>query len=108
MMNFPSEADKKQWRYEDFVQATSAEYMLRQLAEECCELSQAALKLIRAHNRETPVKIPQAIDALVEEIADTLLMIDVVRYGVIPSKPLDIAKMYSNKWHRFKDRVLKP
>ena len=50
MMNFPSEAEKKQWRYEDFVQATSAEYMLRQLAEECCE----------------------------------------------------------SKWHRFKDRVLKP
>ena len=68
MMNFPSEAEKKQWRYEDFVQATSAEYMLRQLAEECCELSQAALKLIRAHNRETPVKIPQASTACITSI----------------------------------------
>lgn len=107
-MNFPSDKEIKQWRYEDFVTATSSEYMLRQLAEECCELSQAALKAIRAHNRETPVPLKEATDNLIEEMADVQLMLDVVRFGVYPHRNFDIAKIYSTKWHRFKDRVLKP
>ena len=105
-MNCLSEKEQRQWRYEDFVTATSPEYILRQTAEECCELAQAALKVIRARNGETPMGSDAATDALIEEIADTLLMVDIVRYAVIPKHMLDVAKVYSQKWERFKKRVL--
>ena len=36
------------------------EYLYRQLADECMELSHAALKLIRAQRGETPVPLQEA------------------------------------------------
>ncbi len=53
---------------------TSREYMLRQLSEECAELTQASLKLIRAWNGETPNTEQQAMRHFVEELADVLVM----------------------------------
>ena len=49
--------------------------LLAQLAEECCELGQAALKLRRALDgtNPTPVKWTDADDHLREEAADVLL-----------------------------------
>lgn len=49
--------------------------ILAQLAEECAELAQAALKLRRAIEgiNPTPVSIQQAGDRLVEEIADVIV-----------------------------------
>ena len=52
------------------------EALYRLLAEECVELAQAALKYIRAVNRETPVSIEEACDNLLEEIADVQSVID--------------------------------
>lgn len=43
---------------------------LIQLAEEAAELSQAALKLVRAINDETPVTEEEAREHLLEEAAD--------------------------------------
>ena len=53
------------------------EYIFRQLAEECAELAQASLKLIRAEREETPVSAKEAMAGLLEEIADVRIMIDV-------------------------------
>ena len=47
------------------------ETRLIQLAEEASELSQAALKLVRAMHGDTPVPEDQARNKLLEEIADT-------------------------------------
>ena len=54
------------------------EYLYRQLAEECMELGHAALKLIRTKKRETPVPVQDAQQALIEEIADVRVMLNVL------------------------------
>lgn len=59
-------------------QTYGSEYLLRQLAEECAELTEAALKLIRARRRETPVTEDEAWDGLVEEMADVAVMYNAV------------------------------
>lgn len=61
-------------RMGEIVTKYGEEYMFRQLAEECNELSQAALKLIRAMRRETPMRADEAREKLVEEIADVYVM----------------------------------
>ena len=54
------------------------EELLCQLAEECAELTQAALKLRRVYTGKnpTPVTIEQATAGLLEEIADVRLCIE--------------------------------
>lgn len=60
------------------------EALLRMLAEECAECSQAALKVIRTmHKNETPVSRMAAEEALCVEIADALNTIDVVRNTIL-------------------------
>lgn len=54
------------------------DYLLRQLAEECAELAQAALKVIRTRHGETPVTPEEARGKLLEEIADVMVMMDLV------------------------------
>ena len=44
--------------------------LLRQTAEEAVELAQAALKVIRAAKGTTPLDGEDAVDMLIEEIAD--------------------------------------
>ena len=58
---------------------------LEQLAEECSELSKAALKLIRAKglsNNPTPVSVVQAEADLKEESMDVLACLIVCGYNV--------------------------
>lgn len=52
--------------------------MLEQLAEECCELGQAALKMARVLRGENPSPKTEmeCLDALTEEIADVEWCID--------------------------------
>ena len=54
--------------------------VLEQLAEECAELAKAALKLARIDRNEnpTPVTETEAMDNLIEEIADVQLCIVVL------------------------------
>ena len=52
------------------IRKTPKEYRLRILAEEAAELSQAALKLIRAIEGDTPVTEAEAMSNLIEEAAD--------------------------------------
>lgn len=51
------------------------DYLQRQLAEECSELAQAALKLIRAYNDETPEPMQQVTNNYIEELADVWVML---------------------------------
>ena len=52
------------------IRKTPKEYRLRILAEEAAELSQAALKLIRAIEGDTPVTEAEAMSNMIEEAAD--------------------------------------
>lgn len=56
------------------------EELLAQLAEEGAELTHAALKLRRALDgtNPTPVIIPDAVSALMEEVSDVLLLISLL------------------------------
>ena len=83
------------------------EYMLRQLAEECSELSQAALKYIRAARNETPMRIDEAIEHLTEEIADVRLMIDAVSATVLSERDVDdVQAIKEQKLDRWKTRLI--
>ena len=83
------------------------EYMLRQMAEECSELSQAALKYIRALRNETPMRIDEAIERRAEEIADVRLMIDAVSATVLTEHDVDdVQAIKEQKLDRWKTRML--
>ena len=83
------------------------EYMLRQMAEECSELSQAALKYIRAARKETPMRIDEAIEHLTEEIADVRLMIDAVSATVLSERDVDdVHAIKEQKLERWKTRMI--
>ena len=83
------------------------EYMLRQMAEECSELSQAALKYIRAVRKETPMRIVEAIEHLTEEIADVRLMIDAVSATVLSERDVDdVHAIKEQKLERWKKRMI--
>lgn len=58
----------------------TTEELLAQLAEECAELSQAALKLIRARTggNPTPKTISECEESLAEEIADVSICVRLV------------------------------
>lgn len=65
----------------DFIQRMlPVEELLCQLAEECNELGQAALKLRRALDgtNYTPVSVVQAYEHLDEEVADIILCLNVI------------------------------
>lgn len=83
------------------------EYMLRQLGEECSELSQAALKYIRALRKETPMRTDEAIEHIVEEIADVSLMIDAVSATVLSERDVDdVQEIKEQKLDRWKTRLI--
>ena len=61
-----------------FIEEIGDAAMLEMLAEECAELTQAALKFARYNRGEnpTPKTYMQCLDAFTEEIADVQLIID--------------------------------
>ena len=75
---------------------------LIQLAEEAAELSQAALKLVRAIEGDTPVDEVQAHDHLLEEIADAKLCADIITSA---DEDKAIRAIYANKYRRWKERL---
>ncbi len=83
------------------------EYMLRQLAEEASELCQAALKLIRAENHETPVTVEDARHKLIEEFADLNIMLEWLDYCELNhDEVMEAHRIESAKGERFARRVL--
>jgi len=80
--------------------------LFEQLAEEASELSKASLKCIRAFglsNNYTPVEQPEAVDNLIEELND-ILMVMIILF------PLDykvsVVNIFKNKkWKRWAERL---
>ena len=83
---------------------TPEEYRLRILAEECAELAQAALKMIRANvcYSETSVNEQEALENLIEESADVILCIK----SVLTEEQLEGVKaIETKKFSRWEQRL---
>lgn len=76
--------------------------MLLQLAEECAELSQACLKMVRASKGLTPKSISECQDHLAEELNDVRVCMELVE-RLIPKleQQEQFYKAYkSDRWYR--------
>ena len=94
-------------RMQEIVGNYGEEYVLRQLAEECAELTHAALKLIRARNGETPVSDAEAKIGLMEEIADVRVMIQALYAGALSmTERSGIRQICRQKKARMYERML--
>ena len=78
--------------------------LLRQTAEEAVELAQAALKVIRAAKGTTPLDGEDAVDMLVEEIADVQNCIAVLSER-LPGLQDKANKISAKKMKRWKERL---
>ena len=67
----------------EIVEQYGAEYVFRQMAEEAAELCQAALKMVRVMNNETPVRWEEAQAHLLEEMADVRVIWDMIDRAVL-------------------------
>lgn len=100
---------KKQAERKFFImQKLGKRERLEALAEEAAELSQAALKLIRARRfgekvNPTPLTAEEALENLYEEIADVELAVEVLNVGVIGRGKIDGIKEI--KWERWIKRL---
>ncbi len=76
--------------------------LLCKLAEECAEMSQAALKLRRVITgmNPTPVTHDEAVNAIVEEFADVLLCAKLLGYGANDPDVTEIMDEKSIRWAR--------
>ena len=90
----------------DIIDSIGLPAMLEQLAEECSELAQASLKyarLLRGEN-PTPKTEEECREALVEEVADVQLMIDLLTMsGIIGDA--EIRTRMGKKMLRWLDRM---
>lgn len=94
-------------RMGEIIKKYGEEYMLRQLAEECCELAQAAMKLVRVWNKETPMREDEAREHLVEEIADVHVMAGAVfKHMLSRAEQECVDETCESKAHRMYERML--
>ncbi len=87
-------------KYQEYILSVLSEReLLEQLAEEAAELSQAALKLIRAEklsNNTTPISAGQARTNLQEEFSDVLMVAELLEL---------IDCQNDKKWQRWAERM---
>lgn len=96
-MVFEKERQFKLWEVADKL---GEQEILLQLAEECAELSQAALKLRRAMEGLTPVSVEQARRQLIEEMTDVEVCKGALEYLTFnPLCSSDIGNQKINRWY---------
>lgn len=80
--------------------------LLAQLAEECCELGQAALKLCRAVGGGNPTTISskEAYSAIIEEVADVSCCLSVLGLDNSIDR-MRVAMIMKRKMERWEKRV---
>ena len=81
--------------------------LLEQLAEECCELAQASLKMARKLRDEnpTPKSIEDIRDNLVEEIADVDVCLDRIEDETDIVDRVKLATIENDKKKRWRERL---
>lgn len=80
---------------------------LQKLAEECAELSAAALKLVCVSKGESPMSEEEARDKLVEEMGDVLVELRLVRHMLTKDENSRVNLIASQKERRMYERLLK-
>lgn len=94
-------------RFKELVDKYGKEYIYRQLSEECCELAQACLKVIRADRKETPMRMDEAWERFLEELADVALMVEIVEDMFLYERDIHtIAEISERKEKRMYERLL--
>lgn len=83
------------------------DYIFRQLAEECCELGQAALKMVRVMNGETPVRREAAFSKYLEELGDVITMSQLALEGLHHTEREEVFDTVDFKRQRMSDRLKK-
>lgn len=96
-----NEFQKQAMRVDDLA---STEQVLRQLAEEASEVSQAALKMIRVFENTTPVSFQEAKSKLNEEITDVFNCLAVLNKKVSGVCSVD-REMQIQKMKRWAERM---
>ena len=94
----------------ELFSAVGPHALLDQLTEECCELGKAAMKVVRAmgEGTPTPVSLGDARENLVEEIADVMVMLTLLKIGFLTEvENYDIEQEMDRKFDRFVDRIEK-
>lgn len=91
---------------EKIIEKYGREYAYRQLAEECAELTQALLKLIRAMRKETPMSLEEAFEHVEEEMADVSVMFDGVFNTFDVDRRARIVLIAREKMERMQKRML--
>ena len=88
----------------DIRQMLTEQELYEQLAEESCELAQAALKKIRANNGTNPTTLtPKEVEAnIIEESVDIMIVLSALGYSLGSFVSLAEA---SPKWHRWAKRL---
>lgn len=88
----------------------SREELLAQLAEECMELGHAAMKLRRviSGTNPTPVTADDAEDSVREEIADVLVVVNLLEaWNLVETTDMEIDHMMEMKQARWARRLRK-
>ena len=76
------------------------EKRLTQLAEECCEGAQAALKLNRAYDGEKQLKSFECRVKLIEEMVDILICMEVLMTDLDSKYADEIYEMKLKRWEK--------
>jgi len=84
----------------------SRDYLYRQLAEECAELAQAALKVVRAQNGETPETLEDAMNHYIEELADVFVMHGIARLDLSADRNQKMYQIMGEKRERMARRMI--
>ena len=88
------------------VIALGEDMVLVELAEECCELGQIALKITRIHEGRSPMPEAEAREKLVEEMGDVLAEIRIAKRLLTPAEVLRVHQISRDKEQRMYDRLL--
>lgn len=94
----------------ELFSAVGPHALLDQLTEECCELGKAAMKVVRAmgEGTPTPMSMGEARENLVEEIADVMVMLTLLKVGFLTEvENYDVEMEMDRKFDRFVDRIEK-
>lgn len=91
--------------FEKILNQCSPDYIYRQLAEECCELAQAALKVVRMIHDETPAT-RQAVEAhYLEELADVYVMMELALLDLTDQERSTMFMIADGKRERWMSRL---
>lgn len=89
-------------RLHQIAEKLGRDEMLLQLAEECSELSQACLKMVRANKGLTPKTFDECKDSLAEELNDVKVCMELVESLVpgLQSKQEFYREYKTDRWHK--------